>query len=111
MAVCTTQSGPRRQHGLGVVGGGHAQGAPQAGQVPGVAAHLVGVRHPDTHELEVGAGVDAGQRVPTHVARAPQHDAGTSRQPPQPRSTWGRSAPPSISKILPVTKSPAGDAR
>ena len=66
--------GVQGEQRVGVVGGGHAQGASQSGQVPGVAPDLVGVRDPHAHELEVRAGVDARQRVTADVARPPQHD-------------------------------------
>ena len=49
----------------------------EPGQLAGVAAHLVGVRHEEPDQLELGMGVDAGQGVAPDVAGAPLHDAVT----------------------------------
>ena len=63
------------QEGIDVVGGGHAEGAAQPGQLTGVPAHLVGVGHPQADQLEVGSGVDAGDGVAADVAGGPGDDS------------------------------------
>ena len=63
------------QQRVGVVGRGDAQTAAEPGELAGVLADLVRVRDPDPDQLEVGPGVDAGDRVLADVPRAPLHDA------------------------------------
>jgi hypothetical protein len=60
---------------VAVGGGGDPQLAAELGQHPGVLAVLVGVGDPDADQLEVGVGVDAGDRVPADGARRPDDDA------------------------------------
>ena len=81
------QSGSQREQRVGVVGGGHAELAAEPGQLAGVDADLVGVRHPHADQLEVGPGVDAGDGVPPDVAGAPlHHSIGHAR--PLPHRPW-----------------------
>ena len=75
MAVCTMQSGSQRQQRVDVARRGHAEGAGEPGQLPGIVAHLVGVRDEDPDQLELGVGVDARQGMAPDVAGAPLHDA------------------------------------
>ena len=65
----------QRHQLVAVGGGGDPQLATELGQHPGVLAVLVGVGDPHTDQLEVGVGVDAGDRVPTDGARRPDDDA------------------------------------
>ena len=62
------------EDGVDVVGGGHTEGAAEPGQLAGVLADLVGVGHPDTDQLQVRAGVDAGDGVLADVPGAPSDD-------------------------------------
>ena len=60
---------------VGVVGRGDAKVAAKSGQLARVLTDLVRVGDPHADQLEVGPGVDAGDRVLADVARAPLHDA------------------------------------
>ncbi len=127
MAVCTMASGRRSKSAAGVAGGGHPERAPEPGEVAGVATDLVRVGDPQAHELEVGAGVDAGDGVDADVARAPGDDPVGARltarrlapdrsavdvhRSGSPRSMLASSMPPSTSRILPVTNDPAWSDR
>jgi hypothetical protein len=80
MAVCTMQSGRSAVgalglEGIGFAGGADAQALAEAGEIAGVTADLVRVGHEEADELELGMGVDAGQRMATYIAGAPLDDA------------------------------------
>ena len=63
-----------REQRVGVVRRGDAEVAVEPGQLAGVLADLGRIGDPDADELELGTGVDAGDRVPPDVAGAPLHD-------------------------------------
>ena len=67
--------GLERQQSVDVARCRHAEGAGEPGQLAGIVAHLVGVRHVDADKLEVGMGVDSRQGMATDVAGTPLHDA------------------------------------
>ena len=71
----------------------------------GVTTRLVRVGHPHAHELEVGAGVDAGDGVPADVAGGPGDDAEAHSSGPRSgraMSRLGTARPPVTSKTDPV---------
>ena len=84
----------------------------EAREDAGVLADLLVAGDPAADQLEVGAGVDAGDGVaPDRPGRPGDHPLGvahfeTSRS-GSPRSRFGCCRPPSTSSTLPVTKPPA----
>ena len=65
----------QRDQRVAVGGGLDAELAAELGQLAGVLAVLGGGRRPHADQLEVGVGVDAGDRVPADGARRPDDDA------------------------------------
>ena len=75
MAVCTMQSGCRASSASTSLVAATPKVPAEPGQLAGVVADLVGVRHVDPDQLELGVGVDPRQGMAPDVAGAPLHDA------------------------------------
>jgi hypothetical protein len=75
IAVCTIASGASASSSSRSVGRGDAELAAQLGQLAGVPTVLALAAGPHPHQLEVGVGVDAGDRVPPDRAGGPDDDA------------------------------------
>ena len=75
MAVCTMQSGLSASSASTSLVAATPKVLAEPGELAGVVTHLVGVRHVDPDQLEIGVGVDAGQGMAPDVAGTPLHDA------------------------------------
>ena len=75
MAVCTMQSGcSARSASVSLVPVTPVVW-PRPARSPASLPDLVGIRHIEPDQLELGMGIDAGQGVATDVAGTPLHDA------------------------------------
>ena len=75
IAVCTIASGASANSASRSLVALIPSSRSEVGQDAGVLALLLGVGHPHPDELQVGMGVDPGDRVPADRAGGPDDDA------------------------------------